>query len=371
MAGIGHNSGISLDAVVEENLRRGLYLVQRDVLIAATRDPRLGHRHRVVLCEIIERMNSETGLAYPGRKLLAEDSSRWLVSRERDTYSESGIAKTISELINFGYLVSERRSPPGSRRAIAHYTIAKPSIEELQEQITIAIQQIRRKDGSRRPQIQGQLDLSLPPESDTRRRNVTPSGNDTPQARNDMPQRGNVTWKADVTPVAGADVTTGPEANVTPGTATGTSIGTSLGTSSLSPPTPSQREPARASEQRHNHIDLGHGVSFDGETIKHACFAIHVPSIEYRVMGVAVSKERVLATAKASALQWAVEIENGKSPSHVVPQYIPGAIASTLIREARYAEAHSASIERRRSAQSSDHRGRVRFSSNGGNHGRR
>jgi hypothetical protein len=46
-AGIGHNSGLSLDAVVEENLRRGLYLVQRDVLIAATRTLALGPRSSV------------------------------------------------------------------------------------------------------------------------------------------------------------------------------------------------------------------------------------------------------------------------------------------------------------------------------------
>lgn len=396
MAGIGHNSGMSLDAVVEENLRRGLLLTQRDVLMRMSRDPRIKMKHMRIIVEIIERTNAQTGLAFPGRKRIAEDT-RYIIPdvlESPDPYSESSVAKIVSDLIKWGYLVSERKAPREGGRAIAHYSIAMPTVEQLQQEITAYVESIRKRGRVGPPAIQARLPFGddVPNGGNDRLVKVPPCGNDSdvpagrnvsrdvPDGRNirppdvppcrndsDVPAGGNI--RPDVPTGDPAVVPTGVPADVPTGDPTVTSKGTSLGTSSLSPPTPSRAE-AQASEQRGGLLDLGHGVSFDGETIKHACFAIHVPSIEMRLMGVSVSKERVFATAKASALQWAVEIENGKSASLVVPQYIPGAISSALIREARYAEAHSAGMERRRAAQSSDHRGRVRFSKAGENHGR-
>src|SRR5262249_19688426 len=58
-------------AILAENMR-GLYIAQRNTLVRAIRDPGLSHRHRVILAEIIIAASSNTGLACPGYKGLAE-----------------------------------------------------------------------------------------------------------------------------------------------------------------------------------------------------------------------------------------------------------------------------------------------------------
>lgn len=139
---IGHNRP-SFDAVVEENLRRGLYLTQRDVLANCIRDPRLSDRHRIVLAGVIEYMNARTGVAYPGRRALAESLVWYDHEYNVRRYTEGTVATTISELIAFGYLMVERRAPEGGGRAMAHYTVVKPSVDELQRQISSYIEEIR------------------------------------------------------------------------------------------------------------------------------------------------------------------------------------------------------------------------------------
>lgn len=129
---LGHNQP-SFDAIVEENLLRGLYLVQRDTLISACKDPRLGHRHRWVLAEIVAMTNDRTGTAFPGRKHLATITG----------YAESTIASTVYDLIEAGYLISARRAPEGGKRALAHYTVARPNLADLQAEIARYVEEQR------------------------------------------------------------------------------------------------------------------------------------------------------------------------------------------------------------------------------------
>ena len=114
MAGQGDNSHISFDAIVEENLRRGLLATQRQILFTAIRDCRLRERHRRVLVALVEHTNCQ-GVAYPGRAALARSAS---VSSDQGGYG--GIAKTLAELNDFGYLICTRRScaPGRPRRAV-------------------------------------------------------------------------------------------------------------------------------------------------------------------------------------------------------------------------------------------------------------
>jgi hypothetical protein len=220
----------SFDSVVEENLVRGLYLSHLNALVMAIRDPRLGQQHRLVLAEIVERTNAKTGMAYPGRAKLAEDIT-YYENGEPKRYSPATIAKAISELIKFGYVMVNRRAPVMGARALAHYVIVKPSIEELQARIAEACAEIRAKGKSdyKGPQ--------QPAEGDgggiVRDPDVTPGGNDDPSSpvttgisvktpdddtgifvsRPDGKGGGNVTpsgnIRADVTPVLPADGDTG------------------------------------------------------------------------------------------------------------------------------------------------------------------
>lgn len=127
---IGHNQP-SFDDIVRENLERGMLLAIKETIIAAIHDPRVERRHLRVLALVVDRLNGTSGMAYPGRKRLADDSAAlgWT------PYTEMTVATTIKELIRWGYLVAERRGPEGGGRALSHYTVAKPSVEDLQAQI--------------------------------------------------------------------------------------------------------------------------------------------------------------------------------------------------------------------------------------------
>ena len=140
---IGHNQP-SFEDIVQENLERGILLSIKNTIIAAIDDPRLDRRHLRVLALVIEHMNGTNGMAYPGRKKLASDSG----SYGREPYTEGTIAVTIAELVQWGYLVSEKRGPQGGGRALSHYTIRKPSTEDLQAEITawVKMQAIARID---------------------------------------------------------------------------------------------------------------------------------------------------------------------------------------------------------------------------------
>jgi hypothetical protein len=146
--GLGHNTP-SIDAVVEENLRRGLYLTHLLALHRIIKDPRAEQRHRLVLVALSECTNSSSALAYPGRAWLAANIV-YYVNGEARQYSEGTIANTLSELAELGYLRMRRQAPEnGSRRALAHYAVTSPSVEDLQALIAEACAAIRA--GPKRP----------------------------------------------------------------------------------------------------------------------------------------------------------------------------------------------------------------------------
>lgn len=155
---LGHNQP-TYDAIVEENLIRGIYMSQRDALISVARDPRCEQRHIRVLAEIVARMNTKTGEAYPGRASLAKDTCVLPGGRidEGLGYTEAGVAKTISDLIRFGYIVHKKKAPENGGRALSHYTIARPPVEALQREIEEHIAQIRAREPRR-------FTVQLPPD---------------------------------------------------------------------------------------------------------------------------------------------------------------------------------------------------------------
>lgn len=134
MTAIGHNQP-SIDSIVEENLLRGIYLAQLNCITRAVQDPRLSSRHLQVLAQIIERTNAKTGFAYPGRARLAADIV-YYINGEPKHYTESSVATAISDLIEFGYIMAERRGVDGKGRALSHYVTKVPAKEDLEAQIT-------------------------------------------------------------------------------------------------------------------------------------------------------------------------------------------------------------------------------------------
>lgn len=138
---IGHNGGPTFDDIIRENFdsNGGLLVRMKEVIVEAVRDPRLERRHLRVLAEVLACLNSQTGIAYPGRATIAANTRKWNPTdggKENFGYTDAGISKTLSELVDYGYLVSTKRAIEKGGKALTLYTIRKPSVEELQDQIT-------------------------------------------------------------------------------------------------------------------------------------------------------------------------------------------------------------------------------------------
>lgn len=90
-------------------------------------------------------------------------------------------------------------------------------------------------------------------------------------------------------------------------------------------------EPARAKTgmPREGESDQGHGVFLNCETIRHQYFLISIPGLEMAFSG-AIDRETLKTKALAHALQWAAEIENGKSPRDVVPAKVSNFLVASL-----------------------------------------
>jgi hypothetical protein len=139
---LGHNQP-SFDEIVQENLKQGILWAQRDSLVRVIRDPKLTTRHRIILAEIIMATNRKTGVAFPGRAYLAEATG----------YSETTVSTAIWDLSEAGYLASERRAPERGRRALAHYAVIKPTVEELQAAITAHVIELRKQREESRSRV--------------------------------------------------------------------------------------------------------------------------------------------------------------------------------------------------------------------------
>ena len=211
---IGHNGcPPSFDEAVKESLERGVVVLRVEMLEHALTDPRLNYRHRVVLAELSRMMNNQTGMAFPGHKLLAERASKFL----GEVYAERTIANVITDLKCWGYLLQERRAPVGGGRALSHYAI-RAIQTELFEQAIIAhlAQRKSRSDVTARRDITARDDVILG-------RDVTASDVTT---REDV-SVADVTASSDIRPgTKSPDVTAGSAADVTAGGGTVTSRGT-------------------------------------------------------------------------------------------------------------------------------------------------
>ena len=202
-----HNGGPSFDDIVRDSLDRDLWYEVSKSSSRAMQDLRLTRFQLHILGALIDFLNPETGTAFPGRKTLAEKTG----------YSEGAVANAISALIGFGYVISARRQSQPGARALAHYAITRPSVEEYQAAIEkhLADRGLKSKPGWR-----PQWEADVTPVDDVRKADVI-TVSDVMKA--------NVTpvcdvTVADVTPVD--DVRTA--ANVTDGhdiSANGTPVG--------------------------------------------------------------------------------------------------------------------------------------------------
>jgi hypothetical protein len=200
---IGHNQP-SIDSVVEENLRRGLYLSQIKTITRAVRDPRLRSLHLQALAYIIEHTNSRSGMAYPGRARLAAEITYYNAEREPKRYEPASIATAISDLIGHGYIVADKRAPEGKGRALSHYATTTPSADELQAEIAAWCAKIRSQPKREFPGLK----LAS---------NVDPRINDTESADVDTGISVRPDGDADINVNDGIDVDTGIGADVDTG----------------------------------------------------------------------------------------------------------------------------------------------------------
>lgn len=323
-AAIGHNGGPSFDDVVRENIERGVLIAIKDVIVEAVRDPRLERRHLRVLAEVIDCMNVKTGASYPGRRGLAERSRAYDVDGNTSFgYTEQGIAKTISELVAFGYLVSTRKASEIGGRALAHYTIRKPSQDELKLLITDWIASVRAKPSRPHPYAK--------PADVTSSGNVTSSGH---LRQADVTSPGSIR-PASVTSSSNVTSSGNVTSDVTSGVPTVTSrkeLG--VGVSTRSAP---------------NEDHVGHGVLVNGETIRHATFVISLPGIQLNTIRSGLTASEVKDRCLAHALQWAAEIENGADPRKVLPQKIGNFLAASIMSS--HTQAEVAGIRKKRASE--------------------
>lgn len=93
------------------------YRYQLEVLMTAIFDERLEKRHVRVLTEICDRVLPFSELATVSREELSALTG----------YTSAGVAKTVSELIRCGYLVSKRWAVEPGQAARAHYRVKLPT----------------------------------------------------------------------------------------------------------------------------------------------------------------------------------------------------------------------------------------------------
>lgn len=338
---IGHNGGPTFDDIVRDNIDRGLLLTMKETIVTAVRDPRLDRRHLRVLAEVISAINNTTGQAYPSRETIAKATRRYETDGVRETqgYSESGISKTLSELVAFGYLISTKRAVERGGRALSIYSIRKPTIEDLQDEITKWIEGVRqappkRSDFTYGGKVTGKdraesavftpvgnvTGVDVTPEGKDRAPDVTPVGNVTPVGKDRADFTSDFTY---VVPT----VTRLPEL----GERTDSQRG---GASASQPPIAPALPPVPAYPSGNGGEDhKGHGVYLNGETIRHSAFAISLAGIRMNTINSGLSANEVTNRCLAHALQWAVEIENGLRPEKVLPTKIANFLARSIMGE--------------------------------------
>lgn len=341
-ARIGDNGGPSFNDIVRDNKDRGLLLTMKEVIVEAVRDPRLDRRHLRVLAEVISAINMMSGAAYPGHRTIANALRRHNVEGYQDFgYSDQGIRNTLSDLVSFGYLVSTRRAAEKGGRALAHYTIRKPSVEELQNQITDWIMAQRLAPPREHPVVSARKGVSdvtsagdvRPPSDVMQGGDVRQGGDISPDVRRESDVRSTSSGSSpptDLKPhpnvIPRPDVTSGPDV-----------------TSDVTSPVPTvtrrkelgERTEGGAGEREaqagpgEDHV--GHGVFVNGQTIRHGSFAISLSGIQMGTINSGLTANEIKDHCVAHALQWAAEIEIGKSPRDVLPSKIANFLSRSIM----------------------------------------
>lgn len=365
-AEIGHNGGPTFDDIVRDNMDRGLLLTMKETIVTAVRDPRLDRRHLRVLAEVIACINSESGQAYPSRKAIAEATRRYEAVGVRETqgYSESGINKTLSELVSYGYLVSTKRAVEHGGRALSIYSIRRPTMEELQDQITAWIDSVR--SAPRKPVFthvgKDRTAPDVTPVGKDSHPDFTSVGKDIGKVSPPTPDFTHVgkDTPPDVTPVGkdrGSDFT--PVGNFTP---VGKDRADFTSDFTYVVPTVTSRETicvsvggARAHEgddpgqgQCSGEEHIAHGVFVNGETIRHANFAISLPGIRMGTLNSGMTATEVKDACVAHALQWAAEIENGTAPDKAVPSKVANFLCRSIMHAVNQGKVQAVREQRER-----------------------
>lgn len=327
---IGHNGGPSFDEIVSES-KENLLLTMKEVIMEAVRDPRLDRRHLRVLAEVIDHINSSTGTSFPGHKAIAAALRRYNVEGYPDQgYSDQGIRNTLSELITFGYLVSTRRAGEKGGKALAHYGLRKPRKADLQDIITQYIMAQRmappRPHPIARSRRNSALDVTSPPDvihpADVTSGPDVTSPHDI-RSEDDIRSTscgsaGSYDTKRSADVIHLPDVRRGPDVRSPVGTVTN-SIDINKNTGAGAG--------AREGEEHH----VGHGVFVNGETVRHAQFAISIPGVRQRTINTGMTANEIKQEIVGLALQLGLEFETGKrtKPIDSINQFV----VSSIVRE--------------------------------------
>jgi len=307
-----HNGGPSFDDIVRDSLDRDLWYEVSKSSSRAMQDLRLTRFQLHILGALIDFLNPETGTAFPGRKTLAEKTG----------YSEGAVANAISALIGFGYVISARRQSQPGARALAHYAITRPSVEEYQAAIEkhLADRGLKSKPGWR-----PQWEADVTPVDDVRKADVITVGD---------------VMKANVTPVG--DVRT--VANVINGhdiSANGTPVG-DVRKADVTNGHGQYSKKEEVSKKESNNIPthtevvaardgagegprLGEdevypGVYVNCETVRHSKFVISLEalSMQLGLSSVGIPRDQIKDLARkhaiAAAVDWAEQLKVGKRP---------------------------------------------------------
>lgn len=96
------------------------------------------------------------------------------------------------------------------------------------------------------------------------------------------------------------------------------------------PPNPQTIESLSLSQDVGGGEKCGHGVTVDGEMIRHRDFSISLKAIEMQCIGDNFSMDKIRSVALGKALEWAVALEDGKPKKSVVPDHPASAIRGAL-----------------------------------------
>jgi hypothetical protein len=132
---VGHNSGAqpspakhSFQDNADELIRVGRLITSFRRIGLAIRDRRCHRDHLLVLYAIMEKLNEQTGTAFPSRRAIAE----------QEGLTDRAVENVLYELRLWGYVDWDRRAEPHLHRGrLLHYTL--PVLTWTEEELTRAI----------------------------------------------------------------------------------------------------------------------------------------------------------------------------------------------------------------------------------------